>query len=227
VPELLERRNEVGKLVTQTTFWVTIVMLPEYTENLHSLVRTLFPERIEKQLDYMESHPDVDLLACNYAVFNDNHEWLGKLSVQIKHDDICRKPWNGFYMPHPTWLGKTEWFKRNQYESYANGAEDQNLLLRSYQTSKFACMDEVLLAYRQSNRSLKKMLRARAIFVKAAFLSSSTGIYLPIKTSIAQLVKGIGDIANAKFDTSGLQRSLLQLEDDEKQCLEAMLEKLA
>jgi len=68
------------------------------------------PLRLEKQLDYLHMHPEVDLLASNYAVFNDNLEWLGKLSVAQQHDEICRKPWSGFYMPHPTWMGKLEWF---------------------------------------------------------------------------------------------------------------------
>ncbi len=184
-----------------------------------------FPQRIEKQLDYFESHQDVDLLATNYVIFNDDFEWLGKLSVKQQHDDICRKPWNGFYMPHPTWMGKLEWFKRYRYKSYADGAEDQNLLLRSYASSHFACMDEVLLAYRQSDLSLIKKLKARVKFVQAA--SHSNGeVYMLIRVFVTQLAKGCGDIVNSFLNSPRFQRVLVPLQDKEKMYLQKIFAEL-
>ncbi|MCF7821487.1 MAG: glycosyltransferase [Mariprofundaceae bacterium] len=177
-----------------------------------------YPDRIKKQLDYLQTHPEVDLLATSYAVFNDNLEWLGKLSLLQHHHEICRKPWNGFYMPHPTWMGRTEWFKSHRYESYADGAEDQNLLLRSYANSRFACLNEVLLAYRQNERPLKKLLRARSRYVRAAFACSHfRGVNcMPLRVLIAQFAKGFGDIADKLLNIPGLRRTLLPLTDSEK-----------
>jgi hypothetical protein len=70
-------------------------------------------------------------------------------------------------MPHPTWLGKLQWFKKHKYNSYADGAEDQHLLLRAYKTSTYYCIQEPLLAYRENIRPMKKMLRARRVFSRA------------------------------------------------------------
>lgn len=186
------------------------------------------PMRMEKQLAYLQAHPQIDLVASSYAVFNDDREWLGKLPVQNQHQEICRRPWNGFYMPHPTWMGRLEWFRRYRYESYADGAEDQNLLLRSYGSSRFACLDEVLLAYRQNDRPLKKILRARVKFVKAAFASFPLrhGHRIPLMVLAAQLAKGCGDIANTFLHTSSLQRQLLPLQDGEKCCLKKLFDEL-
>ena len=185
-----------------------------------------YPQRIEKQRNYLQSHPEVDLLATNYAVFNDDFEWLGKLSVPQQHHDICQKPWSGFYLPHPTWMGKLDWFKRHRYHSYADGAEDQNLLLRSYAESCFACLDEVLLAYRQNDRPLKHKLRARYRYAKAAFASYGLrdADHIAVKVFIVQLAKCLGDVANVCFRAFGLQRQLLPLQDKEKRYLNVFIE---
>ena len=179
------------------------------------------PQRIEKQLGYLLAHPEVDLLATNYAVFNDSLEWLGKLSVSQLHYEICRKPWSGFFLPHPTWMGKLDWFQNHRYQSYADGAEDQNLLLRSYNESCFACLDEVLLAYRQNARPLKKVLRARFRYIKSAYISFGFGDanHMAVKVFIVQLAKGLGDIINAYYKVFGFQRKLLPLQDEEKRYL--------
>ena len=179
------------------------------------------PQRIEKQLGYLQAHPEVDLLATNYAVFNDSLEWLGKLSVSQQHLEICRKPWSGFYLPHPTWMGKVSWFQSHRYQSYADGAEDQNLLLRSFTQSRFACLDEVLLGYRQNARPLKKVLRARFRYVKSAFISFGLrdANHMAVKIFIVQLAKGLGDIVNIWFKVFGFQRTLLPLQDEEKRYL--------
>lgn len=186
-----------------------------------------YPQRIQKQVEYMESHPEIDLLASNCAVFNDAHDWLGKLAVRSRHEDICRQPWNGFYMPHPTWLGKTEWFRLNQYRSYADGAEDQDLMLRSFSSSQFSCLDEVLLAYRQNNRLLGKLLRARWLYVKAAWKATDTNFLLASKTVIAQFAKGCGDIVNTQFNSSIMQRTLNPLTEDEKLALKSLFARLS
>ncbi|MDQ6962944.1 MAG: glycosyltransferase family 2 protein [Mariprofundaceae bacterium] len=126
-----------------------------------------YPMRIEKQLHFLQAHTDIDLLATAPTIFKGEGQVLGRWPISSEHEEICAQPWNGFHFPHPTWMGKTTWFQKNRYDSRADGAEDQDLLLRSYQVSRFACLDEPLLAYYEGTRPLKKMLRARRIFVQA------------------------------------------------------------
>lgn len=121
----------------------------------------MFPDRLATQVDYLDRHPEVDLLATQIAVF-------GALPVPrvsasaIDHDGICKNHWRGIAMPHPTWMGRIEWFRKHRYylPEYVR-AEDQELLLRAMPTSRYACLDRVLLAYRQGAFSLFRTFRAR------------------------------------------------------------------
>jgi hypothetical protein len=71
-------------------------------------------------------------------------------------------------MPHPTWMGKIEWFRVHLYQESANKGQDQVLLLYSYEHSKFAGLSEPLLAYRYDNLSIKKSLWGRWNYIKAS-----------------------------------------------------------
>ena len=187
-----------------------------------------YPERIEKQLDYLQRHPDIDLLGANIALFDDLFRLKGKLNTAESHADICAKPWNGFYLPHPTWMGKTDWFRAHPYYSFADGAEDQNLLLRSFHNSCFACMKDILLAYRETERPLKKTLRARAIFARSALASDvqSSIKFLSIKIVLMQILKGIADFLTVLL-IPGLKRKLLPVDDKEKKEFVALKKKLS
>lgn len=106
-----------------------------------------FPERLKRQVEYLEAHPDVDLLGTKALTFVTPGKATGIFPFRQTHEEICAHPWNGFYLPHPTWMGRTEWFRKLRYQN-VDRAEDQNLLLRTYQDSRFACLPEVLFAYR-------------------------------------------------------------------------------
>lgn len=111
------------------------------------------PNRLEAQLDFLTSHPQVDLLATRVNTINFKGNVVGKLPFAITHEDLCAKPWRSFYMPHPSWMGKMEWFKQHLYkvpQSYYS--EDFELLLRSHSTSRFYCLNSVLLHYRIKNK---------------------------------------------------------------------------
>jgi glycosyltransferase involved in cell wall biosynthesis len=116
-----------------------------------------FPERLQRQVEYLEQHDEVDLLATRALTFVTPGRATGLLPFRETHAEICAHPWRGFYMPHPTWMGRLSWFRKHRYRMpEVRRAEDQELLLRSYPKSCFACLPEILLAYRQRTRiSLK------------------------------------------------------------------------
>lgn len=121
-----------------------------------------YPGRLEAQVKFLEEHPDIDLVATKALLFRDDGSVIGLSPFRQTHDEICAAPWRGFFLPHPTWMGKIEWFRRYRYRiPEIVRAEDQELLLRSYRASRFACLPEVLLGYRQTGLSLNKVLTAR------------------------------------------------------------------
>jgi hypothetical protein len=63
-------------------------------------------------------------------------------------------------------MGRIEWFRRWRYEDTAWLAQDQELLLRSYQLSRFANLPEVLLGYRRERVTLRKLLRYKLLHIE-------------------------------------------------------------
>jgi glycosyltransferase involved in cell wall biosynthesis len=118
-----------------------------------------FPKRLETHWIFLEENPKVDLVSSYALTFIEN-KLVGHLPYRKAHQQICAAPWNGFYMPHPTWMGKSEWFKKYKYQvPEVKLAEDQELLLRSYNESTFASTPEPLLAYQ-----LRKNVRFSVTF---------------------------------------------------------------
>lgn len=128
-----------------------------------------YPERLERQTKYLECHPEIDLLGCSMLVFRGNGVAVGSRLAPETHQEICQRPSDGFYVGHPTWMGRTPWFRAHPYDPRAIRAEDQVLLLRSYSTSCFACLPEILCGYREDRLVLSKILRGRYEFAKSAF----------------------------------------------------------
>lgn len=107
------------------------------------------PSRLESQITFLDTHPTIDLVAAKVEKINETGQVIGTLPYTESHLEICSAPWRGFYMPHPAWMGKTEWFRKHPYAIPAYyRSEDQELLLRTYKSSKFANLSQTLLFYR-------------------------------------------------------------------------------
>lgn len=130
------------------------------------------PERFARQVAFLEEHPEVDLLGTACVTIDADGRLSGRFPFAASHAEICARPWRGFYLAHPTWMGRVAWFRSHRYADPAPYyCEDQELLLRTYATSRFAALPEALFAYRVRGRlAWKKLFRARlALFrVQAA-----------------------------------------------------------
>lgn len=160
-----------------------------------------FPTRIEKQVKFLDDHLDVDLLSTKAVAFKSlTANIIGLLPHRETHESIIRQPWRGIYMPHPTWMGRSDWFHRFHYKlPEVIRAEDQELLLRAYPDSKYHSIPDVLLAYRQGDYSFRKTLVARRFLLKAQinmFLSRGQALYL-MKTLLFTGLKLSVDIVAA------------------------------
>jgi glycosyltransferase involved in cell wall biosynthesis len=108
-----------------------------------------FPDRFARQVAALQRDAALDLVATRAITVDEFNHVSGNFPYGLSHAAICAHPWLGFHLPHPTWMGKTEWFRTHRYTVPAPYlCEDQELLLRSYRNSRFATVDEVLFAYR-------------------------------------------------------------------------------
>lgn len=121
-----------------------------------------YPGRLQAQVKFLDAYPDIDLVATRAMVFRDDGSAAGLFPFRQTHAEICAAPWRGFYFPHPAWMGRIGWFRHHRYRlPEVVRAEDQELLLRSYSVSRFACLPQVLMGYRQTGFSLTRILAAR------------------------------------------------------------------
>ncbi len=127
-----------------------------------------YPERLERQMQYLQQHPEVDLLGCAMLMFKDDGVAFGCRPLPETHEEICRQPASGFCIAHATLMGRVSWFRAHPYGLRAPRAEDYDLFLTSYTTSRFACLREILYGCREERLLLRKILVARYGVAKAA-----------------------------------------------------------
>ena len=122
-----------------------------------------FPERLERQVSFLDKNPEIDLVATRAVTFfSDSCILLGLLPFSKLHEDLVKYPWKNIPMPHPTWMGRAAWFRRFRYKfPEPFRAEDQELLLRACRDSRYHCLDEVLVAYRIDKFDFKKITLGR------------------------------------------------------------------
>jgi glycosyltransferase involved in cell wall biosynthesis len=154
-----------------------------------------YPERLERQVEFLEANPQLDLVGADVMVFGENGQVLGKRSGPRSHAEICRRPISSFRMFHPTYLGKLAWFRRYEYDARVVVGQDQDLLLRAYRQSHFANLPEILLGYREAKLSLRKILRTRRFFVQAVIrqLGREGRLGLAPLAVVEQVLKGLLD----------------------------------
>lgn len=121
-----------------------------------------FPDRFALQHRHLAEHSDVDLVGALALAFDDDQHVLGLLPHAPDHATLCRHRWNRIPLPHPTWFGRADWFRRHRYrEPGVYRAEDQELLLRASLHSCYASLDTVLLGYRVRPLAAGRTVRTR------------------------------------------------------------------
>ena len=157
-----------------------------------------YPERLEVQYDFMESHRSVDLVGTGALVFKEMGEAIGIMPATATHKAICDGGLRGaFPLYHPTWMGKKEWFRRHAYDPLFRKAQDYELLLRASRTSTYANIQEILLGYRWEESRLQKRMLTRHFVLKALAknMFRRGGQLDFLRGAVSTCAKGMGDVA--------------------------------
>lgn len=179
-----------------------------------------YPERLEKQFAAFQQDSGLDLVAVRCLTISASNEAIGLLPYFLSHKELIARPWIGIYLPHPTWMGKTTWFRRHRYHlPEFNLCEDQELLIRSHATSRFATVPVVLFGYRlRSTNKWKRLFRSRCSLTKmqvSHFIRSAQFLYalLPPFVFCARVAV---DIVNSCFPGSVVgAHKLMKIDDKE------------
>ena len=88
----------------------------------------MHPERLQRQLAFLESHPHIDLVGTGIYCVDAQYTVLGRLTTpRIR---LCHK-FSYLRLFHPTVTGRTTWFCAHPYSNKYLRCEDQELWLRA------------------------------------------------------------------------------------------------
>ncbi len=150
------------------------------------------PERLAKQVAYLDTHPEVAVVSCLVKAFPADEvregyriyiQWLNSL---VSDEDIRREMFIESPIANPSMMVRKTWLDRMKGYQEFGWPEDYDLWLRMYAAgAKFAKVPEVLLEWRDHpNRitrtdgrySVENFLRAKAYYLARGPLSKREAV---------------------------------------------------
>jgi hypothetical protein len=108
----------------------------------------MHPERLERQLRFLEENPDIALLGtANYTIDQANNPMGVRNDTPV--DDSKPTVLREGYVVHPTITGRTSWFRSNLYDPRFLRAQDYELWCRVCPSRAITTLREPLLFYRE------------------------------------------------------------------------------
>lgn len=159
----------------------------------------MHPERISKQVDFLEENKTIDLVDCAYVVIDKNNVPVSIMNNSNKLPSTYQLLKHGGFA-HPTIIGKRSWFQANPYnenDDYER-AEDRELFTRTFAYTKWGHLCDILFFYRYTDNIRTK-----------AFLKSYSAERQVLRHYGAHLI-GIGPTI-LLYIRSLLKSSILQL----------------
>jgi glycosyltransferase involved in cell wall biosynthesis len=148
----------------------------------------MFPERIEKQVAYLESHPEVDVVGTMSVVIDKEDRIIGKSRTTRRAAQTQKDVLQGNSFIHPSVMGRAEWFRMHPYDDKMARCQDFDLWLRTVEQSGFGKLDEPLLFYRfdESNcvQRYKRSIQSYSKYVLRYYLQKKAilkGIFYATK----------------------------------------------
>ena len=135
--------------------------------------------RLERQIDYLLSHPDCDVVGSSAYIIDGDNNLTGLRGGNpfVENGFLSVAHRGGFI--HPTVTGRTAWFRDHPYDVNADRCEDIELWLRTADQSHFGQLEEPLLFYREAgdqsakvektSAGYRKMLRAMSYTAKPEY----------------------------------------------------------
>jgi glycosyltransferase involved in cell wall biosynthesis len=109
----------------------------------------MFPNRIEEQIKYLQTNPDVSVVSAQAIVIDDNNTIIGK------RDDChelrrltLRMCISGETLIHPSVMGRLDYFREYYYRNEFKGVEDYDLWIHSCTEKKLDILPVPLMFYR-------------------------------------------------------------------------------
>lgn len=109
----------------------------------------MHPERLLRQVEFLDRHPQIDLIDTATYTIDENNALLGirgDCPLQCEPAAVLK---SGLLI-HPTVMGRTNWFRDHPYDARFFRAEDYELWMRTCHTTTFGRLPMPLFYYRES-----------------------------------------------------------------------------
>jgi len=119
------------------------------------------PERFEKQVLFLENHPDYVLCSSGVYYIDAEGKVFGRRFPALKDKDIRRRI---TAITHPATMFRTESYRKAGGYYPLRSAQDRILWSRLLQQGKFANLMEPLIKYRVLNNSVSHVIQENSIY---------------------------------------------------------------
>src|SRR3990172_1556357 len=106
----------------------------------------MYPRRLERQVQFLDAHPEVDVVGTGICTIDGERRPNGKRGVAPLDLRTFCVAIRGVFI-HPTVMGRTVWFLANPYDTRIPRAQDYELWLRTFRRSSFSTLPEMLTFY--------------------------------------------------------------------------------
>jgi len=121
----------------------------------------MHPERLSRQVEYMDAHPEVDLVGAAVYSIDATYHITGKRGGSSPPRSEFEAGIHAA-VAHSTVAGRTSWFKENPYDETPESrrCEDAELWFRTYGRSTIRSVEEPLLFYLETVENAIGKLRS-------------------------------------------------------------------
>jgi len=124
----------------------------------------LHPRKIELQYDFLELHPEIDILGCNVLYFNNLQKKINSSNFPLLHKHIVNAYRKGEHgVQHPTMMIKSEVYQSYRYQPLFPGEDYEILARMANDGRRFANQKEKLYYMRVHSGSSTSNLRYSGI----------------------------------------------------------------
>jgi len=120
-----------------------------------------YPDRLQKQIKYMDSNPQVGISGGSMEVCDNNLKKISSRTYNLKDEEIRKNIFRYSPFSHPLVIYRSDIIKNINYNTYLYDAEDYDLYFRIGLEGKFGNIKDNLLKLRVNSQSVSQTNASR------------------------------------------------------------------
>lgn len=151
-----------------------------------------FPWRLQKQLEYMEKHQEITICGANHLVFSDGEKQIRKGLRPEDSGALKVRLLFGNPIAHSSWfIRKSDFLKYHfMYNEEFRYSQDYELIYRVLKSCKIACIQTILLKYREKVKTKPDKKRGDIKYTIRVFKQIMKELGMVVSTSDFKLIFG-------------------------------------